>query len=155
MKITEAKPTDAEDIAALVKELLEEIMAETGVKHFSFNGEETITRAREFLEGGQYKVFLAIDGEEKPIGFAAVYESYALYAEGAFGTMSELYVRPGFRSEGVGKDLVGAVIEWGNKQGWKRLEVTTPPLPQFKKTLSFYEREGFEVSGGKKLKLDL
>ena len=38
-------------------------------------------------------------------------------------------------------------------RGWTRLEVTTPPLPQFDRTLAFYEREGFAISGGCKLKI--
>jgi hypothetical protein len=42
---------------------------------------------------------------------------------------------------------------FGSSRGWKRLEVTTPPLPQFDKTLSFYERVGFEITGGRKLKV--
>jgi hypothetical protein len=42
---------------------------------------------------------------------------------------------------------------FGKARGWKRLEVTTPPLPQFEKTLAFYEREGFAITGGRKLKV--
>ncbi len=37
-------------------------------------------------------------------------------------------------------------------RGGNRLEATTPPLPQFDKTLAFYVREGFFVTGGRKLK---
>jgi hypothetical protein len=48
--------------------------------------------------------------------------------------------------------LAQTVKDFGNDRGWKRLEVTTPPLPQFDATLAFYEREGFEISGGRKLK---
>jgi hypothetical protein len=33
------------------------------------------------------------------------------------------------------------------------LEVTTPPLPQFDIALAFYERESFEITGGRKLKV--
>lgn len=48
--------------------------------------------------------------------------------------------------------LIQSVKDFADEKGWKRLEVTTPPLPQFDATLSFYEREGFEISGGRKLK---
>ena len=37
----------------------------------------------------------------------------------------------------------------------ERLEVTTPPLPEFERTLSFYETNNFEISGGRKLKTDI
>jgi hypothetical protein len=40
-------------------------------------------------------------------------------------------------------------------KGWTRLEVTTPPLPQFDRTMAFYERQGFSISGGLKMKLSL
>jgi hypothetical protein len=40
-------------------------------------------------------------------------------------------------------------------KGWRRLEVTTPPLPQFDGTMAFYQREGFSIAGGRKLKLEL
>ncbi len=33
--------------------------------------------------------------------------------------------------------------------------MTTPPLPPFEKTLAFYEREGFAIAGGRKLKMDM
>jgi hypothetical protein len=35
---------------------------------------------------------------------------------------------------------------------WKRLEVSTPPLPASDQTLAYCEREGFAVTGGRKLK---
>jgi GNAT superfamily N-acetyltransferase len=80
-------------------------------------------------------------------------ESHALYAEGAFGTIPELYVRPEYRSQGLGRSLLSQAMAFGSSRGWKRLEVATPPLPEFDRTLAFYEREGFAVTGGRKLKL--
>jgi GNAT superfamily N-acetyltransferase len=67
----------------------------------------------------------------------------------------ELYVRPEHRSKNVGLKLVSQAKSFAVSQGWKRLEVTTPPLPPFDKTLEFYEREGFAVTGGRKLKVAL
>ena len=46
----------------------------------------------------KYFVFVARDGIGSAVGFVTLYESYALYAEGAFGTIPELYVRPAYRS---------------------------------------------------------
>ena len=63
-----------------------------------------------------------------------------------------MYVRPAYRSNGIGKELINKLREFANSKNWTRLEVTTPPLPQFDETLAFYEREGFEISGGRKLK---
>ena len=47
------------------------------------------------MERGIYSVFIASDTSKNiDIGLAALYESHALYAEGAFGTIPEFYVRP-------------------------------------------------------------
>lgn len=139
----------------MVGELLTEIMQATGVEAFNFDLGDTMARLEEFLEREQVFVFVASGGSDKTAGFVALYESHALYAEGAFGTIPELYVRPDYRSKKVGHRLLSEVRSFGKLRGWTRLEVTTPPLPEFNKTLAFYEREGFEMTGGRKLKAPL
>jgi GNAT superfamily N-acetyltransferase len=88
------------------------------------------------------------------IGCPKTWDHY-MYAEGAFGTIPELYVRPAYRANRLGLDLVFQAKSFGASRGWTRLEVTTPPLPQFDRTLAFYEREGFSITGGRKLKVTL
>jgi GNAT superfamily N-acetyltransferase len=156
-KITIEKATadDSHEIAVMVGELLSEIMDTIGVQAFNFNLEETTKRLEDFLNRDQYFAFIARQDGRNSVGFVALYESYALYAEGSFGTIPELYVRPAFRSNHVGLRLVSQAKSFGTSRGWKRLEVTTPPIPQFDKTLEFYEREGFAITGGRKLKVAL
>lgn len=137
----------------MVGELLEEIMLVIGEQAFNFDVADTVSRLGDFIESERYFVFVAHSGEGKPAGFIALCESCALYAEGVFGTIPELYVRPEFRNCGLGRSLVSEAKAFGFSNGWKRLEVTTPPLPQFQSTLVFYEREGFAVTGGRKLKV--
>jgi len=156
LRIDHAQPDDAGVIAEMVGELLREIMAMVGTNAFGFHEEETEARARSWMTDGKYSVLLARDGgQPEPLGFLALYESFALYAEGAYGTIPELFVRPAQRSSGVGAALLSEAKRVGQAKGWRRLEVTTPPLPQFDRTLAFYEREGFSISGGRKLKLEL
>lgn len=150
-----ATPEDSPSIARLVGDLLNEIMAAIGAQTFNFNLAETTDRLHDFLSGGKYFVFIARDDTHQILGFITLYESYALYAEGAFGTIAELYVRPEYRSHGIGKRLISEATQFAQARRWKRLEVTTPPLPQYDKTLAFYEREGFVITGGRKLKLAL
>ena len=78
----------------MVGKLLAEIMNAIGVKAFNFDLDETTVRLKDFLNHEKYFVFVARNGSLSPAGFIALYESYALYAEGAFGTIPELYVRP-------------------------------------------------------------
>jgi GNAT superfamily N-acetyltransferase len=153
--IQRAVANDVAEIAVMVGELLTEIMARVGIQAFNFDLAETTERLEDFLNREKYFVFVARDRKNKPAGFIALYEIFALYAEGAFGTIPELYVRPEFRSNKLGLRLVSEAKIFGSSRGWSRLEVTTPPLPQFDRTLEFYEREGFSITGGRKLKFAL
>jgi len=156
LRLDHALPDDASVIAQMVGELLREIMALVGTKTFGFHQEETEIRARSWITDGTYCVVLARDGAQStPLGFLALYESFALYTEGAYGTIPEFYVRPAYRSKGIGAALMGEARQLGRSRGWRRIEVTTPPLPQFHRTMAFYQREGFSISGGRKLKLEL
>lgn len=153
--IHKATTNHAHDVAIMVGELLHEIMNAIGIQAFHFDLAETTARLTDFIWHEKYFVFIARDKEAGAVGFISLYESYALYAEGAFGTIPELYVRPEFRSQDIGHRLVEQAKAFGKSRSWKRLEVTTPPLPQFDRTLSFYERDGFAITGGRKLKVTL
>ncbi|MGZ8983464.1 MAG: GNAT family N-acetyltransferase [Methylotenera sp.] len=153
--IQRATSDDSHEVAVMVGELLSEIMNTIGVQAFNFDLDETAARLKEFLSHGKYFVFVARDDSENMVGFVALYESHALYAEGSFGTIPELYIRPEYRSQGAGYRLLEQAKSFGSSRGWTRLEVTTPPLPQFDQTLAFYEREGFAITGGRKLKVAL
>lgn len=151
--IQRATVKDTHNIAVMVGELLNEIMTSIGINVFNFSLEETKDRLTDFIDQEKYFVFVAQNEHAAPIGFIALFEGHALYAEGAFGIIPEFFVRPDFRSQNVGQRLVEQAKTFGSSRGWKRLEVTTPPLPQFDKTLSFYQREEFAITGGRKLKV--
>ena len=153
--IQRAVASDTQEIAVMVDELLAEIMHAVGVQAFNFDLVETAARLQDFVNREKYFVFVARSESGQAAGFIALYESYALYAEGAFGTIPELYIRPEHRTNALGLRLVSQAKSFGVLRGWTRLEVTTPPLPQFDRTLAFYEREGFAISGGRKLKISL
>jgi GNAT superfamily N-acetyltransferase len=159
MKNIEIHPiqsSEYEDLTCMVGELLNEIMDKINIKAFNFDAIETKARAKELISKEKYWVFIAKDHESNGnVGFVSLYESYALYSEGVYGTIPELFVRPKWRSLAIGKALIQKAVSFGESKGWKRLEVTTPPLPEFDKTLNFYKANGFEISGGRKLKIDV
>src|SRR5262249_12479460 len=106
-RIARAQPADAAAIAQLVGELLHEIETTVGSKAFSFDTATAETRARTWLINGSYTVFVAYaDSGDEAVGLLALYESFGLYAEGAFGTIPELYVRPAYRAQGIGAGLL-------------------------------------------------
>ena len=151
--IHRATHQNAQHIAIMVGELLDEIMQAIGNQAFNFSLSATSDRLADFIEQEKYYVFIAQDENAAPVGFITLCVSYALYAEGAFGIIPELFVRPAYRSQKVGLQLMEQAKTFGRLRGWKRLEVTTPQLPQFNKTLAFYEREGFAIAGGRKMKV--
>ncbi|HKI50699.1 MAG TPA: GNAT family N-acetyltransferase [Geothermobacteraceae bacterium] len=153
ISIRQAEPADAGQIARFAKALTDEIIKKTGTRHFNVDQEKTTALCRELMTQGKYRVLLAFEAKsERPIGCATLCESHALYAEGTFGIIQEFYIVPEFRSQQVGATLLErAVIEAG-RLGWKRLELCTPPLPGFERTLSFYTDNGFEITGGRKMK---
>ncbi len=142
----------AEAVTTMVGELLSEIMREINSPAFDFDHSSTIGRLEDFLERGIYDGAVAFS-DDQAIGFATVYESHSLYGCGAYGTIPELYVRPEYRSRGVGAKLVSELRKLAGERGWTMLEVTTPPLPEFDRTLEFYQRAGFVITGGRKLKI--
>ena len=149
-----ANPEDAESLTELVNELLEEIMKLTGNNYFNIDRNGTSARAQAFIEKGSYFAFIARNTETaQDLGFISLFESYALYTEGIYGTIPELFVKQEHRAQGIGKMLIEEAVQFAQSQGWGQLEVTTPPIPPFEETLQFYETHGFRVTGGKKLKL--
>ena len=144
-----------DELAIMVGELLDEIMQATKEPAFTFHQDETLARIKILLKEDKYWVFIALDNNNVPIGFVSLYESYALYAEGAYGTLPELYVRANYRSQNIGKELLDKAIAFAQQKHWKRLEVTTPPIPEFSRTLQFYRENSFQITGGRKLKLTL
>jgi len=156
VKIVSVEKNDYLDLSLMVGELLNEIMQKIDTPVFNYNQVETEKRAKSFIEKDKYWVFLAKDKTSgKNIGFVSLYESYALYSEGEYGTIPELYVRPEYRSKSIGLMLLNKASKFAVSKNWGRLEVTTPPLPEFKKTLNFYQKNGFSLSGGRKLKIDI
>ncbi len=155
-QIQAATADDSDTIAGMVLELLEEIMSLTGGGQFDTDRQAIAVRCAQFITRNIYTVLLArLQAGGAPLGFIALTEVHTLYAGGAFGVIPEFYVRPGFRSLGIGKALITAAKAEARDRGWWRLEVTTPPLPQFERTLHFYEAQGFKVTGGRKMTVQL
>ncbi len=149
--IQPAGAADAEIVAELTGALLEEIMAASGTRHFVFDVETAARNFRAFLHGSGYAAHIARRGSAA-LGLVTLSSTRALYAGGEFGIVTELYVTPECRSQGLGARLLETARDFARQAGWVRLEVTTPPLPEFERALHFYQSHGFEIAGGRKLK---
>ena len=154
MKYKVIDKSQAEEIAKLAVCLTNEIIERTGIKHFDVDVPLAVSLCQSYVSSGLYNVIAAFD-ENKIVGFGALCESRSLYAEGTFGIVQEFYVMPNYRSQNVGKELIKEIVNFAKSEKWKRLELCTPPLPEFDRTVAFYQANGFEITGGHKMKFTI
>ena len=99
-----------------------------------------------FLEDPKSVVYVA-KYNGKYIGVITAIESIAIYSQGNYGVIQELFVLPAARSLSVGEKLINTLKNHAKKVKWKRLEVTTPAPSEWARTVSFYKKHGFEEIG--------
>ena len=149
-----AKLEDSEAIGSLVVELTNEICELTKAQHFNINLNSTIERCRELIRDGHYAAIIG-EYENMPVAVVTFTETYALYAGGKIGVIQEFYISPEHRGSGVGSSLIEQVKKYGKQQGWSCIELCTPPLPEFERTLNFYQKNGLTPVGGRKMRQGL
>ncbi|ESP90594.1 MULTISPECIES: GNAT family N-acetyltransferase [Pseudoalteromonas] len=142
---------DCEIIAKMVVQLTTEICQLTCTQHFDIDLKSTARRCLTLLSEGHYFAIIGFYQNE-PIAVATMTETYALYAGGKIGVVQEFYVSDAYRSGGVGSMLIEQVQAYGYERSWSCLELCTPPLPEFERTLSFYKRNGLVPVGGRKMR---
>jgi len=153
MKINfrEATLKDSEIIASMVVELTREICVLTNESYFDLDLNDTTQRCYNLIRDGHYSSIIA-ECENIPIAAVTFTETYALYVGGKIGLIQEFYVSPKYRASGVGSMLIEQVKIYGKQQNWSCIELCTPPLPEFEKTLRFYQMNGLVPVGGRKMR---
>jgi len=153
MKINfrEATFKDSDIIGSLVVELTTEISKLTKAQHFDIDLKSTVQRCFELIRDGHYSAIIA-ECENVPIAVVTITETYALYVKGKIGLIQEFYVSPQFRASGVGSMLIEQVQKYGKNKNWSCIELCTPPLPEFERTLNFYQKNGLIPVGGRKMR---
>lgn len=154
LEFIQATTDHAEVIGSLVVQLTQEICDLTKARHFDIDLESTIQRCAALLSAGHYAAIL-VCSDNIPVAVSTITETYALYAGGKIGLIQEFYVVPDFRCSGVGAMLIEHVRNYGQKRDWSCIELCTPPLPEFERTLSFYQQNGLIPVGGRKMRQNL
>jgi len=145
---------DSELIASFVVKLTNEISQLTNAKHFDIDLDSTSERCRELIRDGHYAAIIG-EYENLPIAVVTMTETYALYAGGKIGVIQEFYIAPKYRASGVGSMLIEHVKEYALQHHWSSIELCTPPLPEFERTLNFYQKNGLIPVGGRKMRQNL
>ena len=138
------------DEAPIVFDYVTRLFAEIGEE-----GEELRVLATDQVIGAwrdiedRFHVFAARSAANELYGILTLVQSFAIYANGPYGIINEMYVPPEHRSRGVGSRLLDAAKDFGRAKGWSRIDVTTPEAERWARTRRFYEKEGFVFTGPK------
>jgi len=84
-----------------------------------------------------------------PITFCSLAESFAVFANGRYGILNELWVAPHARSRGIGAQVLDHCREFGRARGWQRIDVSAPPDSRWDRSFAFYQKHGFAWTGRK------
>lgn len=141
IKISQAGPTQADICAGLVHALLKEL---SGGKTLDLK--QLQQTAPLVLADPRCSAFLAFDSDT-PIAVMMLNEATAIYATGIFGTITELYVDPAYRSQGLAAQLIDHALQLGRDKGWNRIEVGAPNAANWQRSIDFYLGYGFEEIG--------
>ena len=140
------------DDAPLVTDLAQRLLTELGGFQIG-DPAALVSFCQQLLASEHYTAFLAFDGVTgASLGLLTLNECSALYVAGRLGWIQELYVAPEARSLGVGWQLIAAAMAYGREHGWQRLEVNTPDVEAWPRTVAFYRRAGF-LGGSSHLRL--
>ena len=97
-------------------------------------------------DGGLWSL-LAFNEQEQMVGMLNLSRCVAIYAGGEFGEITEMYVRPDYRSQKVGEQLMARAKSFAQEKAWPVLEVGAPDVPRCQRTVDFYQANGFAVVG--------
>ena len=92
---------------------------------------------------------LVAEGDGAIVGVLAASWQRAIHVPGRYATIQDLWVDPGWRSRGIGAELVAALAARAREQGVGRIEVGLPreDFAALEATEAFYRGAGFEHLG--------
>jgi GNAT superfamily N-acetyltransferase len=148
VKIEPAQEHETAAVLALVQDLLAELGGE-GHEFAGIDCDKLQMDIRRNLGSGRFLALLAKDESGTAIGVLTLSDSFALYAGGEYGVIDEMYVRPDWRGQGVGRALVDEAVAVARERRWFRLDVTGPQDEPDERAVRFYQGLGFEFTGPK------
>lgn len=127
--VREATPDDAETVHALVTEI---------AAHQAQSDSVTVTATQWAGNLGQPDItVLLAEIERQPVGYVSAVRRLHLWSGGDIVALDDLYVRPGYRDAGVGRQLMTELA--GRSEG---LTITWGVQPDNDAAIRFYRRLG-------------
>jgi GNAT superfamily N-acetyltransferase len=145
ISVIEASKSDFLEVSELVEALLIELEP-SAAEEIEAMRLDLVTK--KLFDDSKIWCFIAKSGSAS-VGVITLHECASIYAGGLFGEISELYVKPDFRSSDIGNLLLRCATEKAKELGWKRLEVGSPPVNEAPRTMKFYQKAGFECTGSR------
>jgi GNAT superfamily N-acetyltransferase len=146
IRIVKLSLGEADDVFAEVLKLLAELGEEED--ELGELSREKVLKEWQ-IAGDRFQVFAAKNSDENIVGILTLSETFAIYANGNYGIINEMYTDPSCRSAGVGAELIQAAVEYGKQKGWLRIDVTAPESERWARAKHFYEKQGFVFTGPK------
>jgi GNAT superfamily N-acetyltransferase len=134
------------DIAA-VADAVEELLAELGGSRPARGEVEAEVRA--IVEDPRAGLLLVAESEGEIAGVLCASWQRAIHVPGRYATIQDLWVDAAHRSNGIGAELVSAMVARAGEQGVSRIEVGLPKesFAAIRATEAFYLGNGFEHLG--------
>lgn len=141
--VREAGVEDVERVAAAVASLLTELGGRMPSRA------EMEAEVQALLDDPQGGSVLVAETDGAIVGVLTASWQRAIHVPGVYATIQDLWVHEGWRSRGVGAELVEAIASQARSRGVSRLEVGLPreTFAAVASTQSFYRRNGFEHLG--------
>ncbi len=92
-------------------------------------------------------LYLIAENEYEKVGFITFHTQNLLHHCGLVGEIQEFYIIPNFRNIGIGRQLIGKVISFADRNKLKSIEVTTN-RKRIENT-AIYENLGFSLTHNK------
>lgn len=143
IKIRRATEQDAETLANLWKNLLAE-QHEVDARFAAADDaiERWLNDLGEWIHAPDVRHIVVADSEADTVGFASaqLWWPPLVYEQKLEVYLDELYVKPEFRRQGVGTQLLESVESWARKQEVSRIRIGT--LAKNTETIDFWKEKG-------------
>jgi GNAT superfamily N-acetyltransferase len=143
LAVREAGADDVEAVAEAIEALLIELGGRKPERA------ELVAEVQALLDDPKDGSVLVAEAEGRLVGVLSASWQRAIHVPGVYATIQDLWVDAGWRSRGVGAELVEAIASQARGRGVGRLEVGLPreTFAAIASTESFYKRNGFDYLG--------